>query len=463
MKIKTRFAPSPTGSLHLGGARTALYSWLFAQKHNGSFILRFEDTNKKNSKKYFVKEIIKNMKWMGLNWNKNIYFQSQRIKKYNKIIKKMLINKKAYKCYCSKERLKNLKKYQLKNKIKPRYDNLCRYNKKKLKKNKYVIRFKNPEFGEVVFKDQIRGKIKIKNKELDDLIIQRSNGIPTYNFCVAIDDWDMKITHVIRGEEHISNTPKQINILHAIGIKPPIYAHLPIILNENGEKMSKRKNTKSIFEYKKNGYLPEALLNYLIRLGWSHGNKEIFNITEMKELFNLKKVNKSASLLNNNKLKWLNQHYLKNLNEKIIIKNFKNYIKLNKIRLNNLEIEILKIFIPRCKTFKEIIKQSNYLYKNIKLKKNDYLCKNSIKPLKYIKKEFSSIKIWNESNIQLKINKIIEKLKLNIIDLNMPLRISITGQTKSPNLSLIISLLGKHKALERIENSIKYINKNKIY
>ncbi|WDR80381.1 glutamate--tRNA ligase [Candidatus Purcelliella pentastirinorum] len=463
MKIKTRFAPSPTGLLHLGGARTALYSWLFAQKNNGSFILRFEDTNTKSSKQYFVKKIIKHMKWMGINWNENIYFQSKRIKKYNKIIKKMLINKQAYKCYCSKNRLENLKKYQLKNKIKPHYDNLCRYNENKNKKNKYVIRFKNPKFGEVVFKDQIRGKIKIKNKELDDLIIQRSNGIPTYNFCVAIDDWDMKITHVIRGEEHISNTPKQINILNAIGIKPPIYAHLPIILNENGEKMSKRKNTKSIFEYKKNGYLPEALLNYLIRLGWSYGNKEIFNVTEMKELFNFKKISKSASLLNKKKLNWLNHHYLKNLNKKIIIKHFKNYMKLNKIKKNNLEINILKIFIPRCKTFKEIIKQSNYLYKNIKLKKNNYLCKNSIKPLKYIKKEFSSIKIWNESNIQLKLKKTIKKLKLNIIDLNMPLRISITGKTKSPNLSLILFLLGKYKSLERIENSIKYINSNKIY
>lgn len=461
MKIKTRFAPSPTGPLHLGGARTALYSWLFAKKNKGSFILRFEDTDDKNSKKEFIYEIIKGMQWIGINWDKKIYFQSKRIKEYNKIIKKMLINKKAYKCYCSKDRLKKLKNHQLKNKIKPHYDKLCRYNKKIHKKNQYVIRFKNPKIGKVIFNDQIKGKICIKNKELDDLIIQRSDGKPTYNLCVAIDDWKMKITHVIRGEDHISNTPKQINILHAIGVKPPIYAHLPMILNTKGEKISKRKNAKNILEYKRNGYLPEALLNYLIKLGWSYGNKEIFNITEMKTLFNLKKVSKSASSLNENKLNWLNHYYLKNLNNQKIEKYFIDYIKSNKLKINYPKKEILKIFIPRCQTFKDIINKSNYLYNDLKLKINYPLYCNSIKPLVYIKKALSSITLWNKENIKSKINKIIKKLKLKIIDLNMPLRISITGKTESPNIHLIIFLLGKEKTLERITNAIKYIKQNK--
>lgn len=302
--VITRFAPSPTGFLHIGNIRTAFFSWLYSRKNNGKFILRIEDTDINRSNKNYSDYIFYILEWLGLYWDEGPIFQSNRLSFYKEIINKMLIKGLAYKCFCSKERINRLRYICKKKKIKPIYDRFCRNKDFFSKKNKcYVIRFKNNIKGKIFFNDIIYGKISINNYELDDFVIQRSNGIPTYNFCVSVDDYYMNITHVIRGNEHINNTPKQINILNSLNYKLPFYAHLPIILDKNKKKLSKRNINSNIFNYINNGFLPESILNYIIRLGWSYGNKEIFNINEMKYLFNLKDINKSPCIINIDKLK----------------------------------------------------------------------------------------------------------------------------------------------------------------
>jgi len=312
MTVRTRFAPSPTGYLHIGGARTALFSWLYARKHGGKFILRIEDTDLERSTAESVNAILEGMTWLGLEYDEGPFFQTRRFDRYQEVIQKLLDAGHAYRCACSKERLDELREAQMARKEKPRYDGHCRH-KTVSADAPHVIRFKNPLQGQVVIDDLIRGRVIIQNTELDDLIIQRSDGTPTYNLTVVVDDYDMQITHVIRGDDHLNNTPRQINILQAIGAPIPTYAHLPMILAEDGAKLSKRVHGESVsvIQYREEGYLPEALLNYLVRLGWSHGDQEIFTIDEMIRLFDLANVNNSASSINISKLLWLNQQYLK--------------------------------------------------------------------------------------------------------------------------------------------------------
>nr|GME07298.1 glutamate--tRNA ligase [Ipomoea batatas] len=288
MKIKTRFAPSPTGFLHVGGARTALYSWLFARHHQGEFVLRIEDTDLERSTPEAIEAIMDGMNWLSLDWDEGPYYQTKRFDRYNAVIDEMQEAGTAYKCYCSKERLEALRETQMANGEKPRYDGRCRDSHEHHAADEpHVVRFRNPQEGSVIFDDQIRGPIEFSNQELDDLIIRRTDGSPTYNFCVVVDDWDMGITHVVRGEDHINNTPRQINILKAIGAQVPVYAHVSMILGDDGKKLSKRHGAVGVMQYRDDGYLPEALLNYLVRLGWSHGDQEIFSVKEMTALFSL--------------------------------------------------------------------------------------------------------------------------------------------------------------------------------
>ena len=299
MKIKTRFAPSPTGYLHVGGARTALYSWLFARNHGGEFVLRIEDTDLERSTPEAIEAIMDGMNWLSLEWDEGPYYQTKRFDRYNAVIDQMLEEGTAYKCYCSKERLEALREEQMAKGEKPRYDGRCRHSHEHHADDEpCVVRFANPQEGSVVFDDQIRGPIEFSNQELDDLIIRRTDGSPTYNFCVVVDDWDMEITHVIRGEDHINNTPRQINILKALKAPVPVYAHVSMINGDDGKKLSKRHGAVSVMQYRDDGYLPEALLNYLVRLGWSHGDQEIFTREEMIKYFTLNAVCKSASAFN---------------------------------------------------------------------------------------------------------------------------------------------------------------------
>ena len=313
MTVRTRFAPSPTGLLHIGGVRTALFCWLYARRHGGTFILRVEDTDRERSTAEAVQVILDGMQWLGLDADEGPFYQTERYPRYREVIREWLDAGKAYHCWCSKEELEAMRNAQLARKEKPRYDGRCRNGAKPREGVTPVVRFKNPLEGAVVVADAVHGDVVFQNAELDDLIIERSDGNPTYNFCVVVDDYDMKVTHVIRGDDHLNNTPRQMNMLRAMGVEPPVYAHLPMILGPDGTKLSKRHGAVSVLAYREAGYLPEALLNYLARLGWSHGDQEIFTLEEMTALFDIADVNKSASAINPDKLAWINQQHLMRL------------------------------------------------------------------------------------------------------------------------------------------------------
>lgn len=367
MKIKTRFAPSPTGYLHVGGARTALYSWLFARNHGGEFVLRIEDTDLERSTPEAIEAIMDGMNWLSLEWDEGPYYQTKRFDRYNAVIDQMLEEGTAYKCYCSKERLEALREEQMAKGEKPRYDGRCRHSHEHHADDEpCVVRFANPQEGSVVFDDQIRGPIEFSNQELDDLIIRRTDGSPTYNFCVVVDDWDMEITHVIRGEDHINNTPRQINILKALKAPVPVYAHVSMINGDDGKKLSKRHGAVSVMQYRDDGYLPEALLNYLVRLGWSHGAQEIFTREEMIKYFTLNAVSKSASAFNTDKLLWLNHHYINALPPEYVATHLQWHIEQENIDTRNGPqlADLVKLLGERCKTLKEMAQSCRYFYED---------------------------------------------------------------------------------------------------
>ncbi|BFI91198.1 glutamate--tRNA ligase [Enterobacterales bacterium endosymbiont of Anomoneura mori] len=462
MKIITRFAPSPTGLLHIGGARTALYSWLLSRCNKGKFILRIEDTDIKRSNIKSINSILEGLKWLKINWDKGPFFQSNNLYRYKKVIYKMLKQGSAYKCYCSKERLKKLRNYQIINNIKPRYDKFCLYkNIKNIKNKKYVVRFCNPEKGNVFFNDEIRGLIKVNNKELDDLIICRENNIPTYNFCSIIDDLDMNITHIIRGVEHINNTPRQINILKQLGAKIPKYFHVSLILGNDGKKLSKRYNINSINEYKKNGYLSEALINYIFKLGWSYKNKEIFTLKDMIKYFNIKNFIKSSSIFDIKKLNWINRYYINNIDIKKIKFKILPYFKKKNININNKKNlkKIIKLFIKHSNNLNEIVDSCNYIYNNniilnYKIIEKIIKKKNNLKLFIIIYNKIKKINFWSYNNIKNIIKKIKNEFYLNMYDICMPLRIVITGKINTPDINNIIYLIKKKNFLYRLNNII---------
>src|SRR5882757_5250535 len=310
MIVRTRFAPSPTGFLHIGGLRTALFCWLYARRHGGQFVLRIEDTDLERSTAEAIQQIIDGLEWAGLDYDEGPFFQTKRFDRYKDVIEVMLAQGSAYRCYCTKDELDQLRAEQMARGEKPRYDGRWRDRSDAREGVPPVVRFKNPQAGQVVVDDVVHGRVGFQNSEMDDLIIARSDGSPTYNFCVVVDDMDMGITHVIRGDDHLNNTPRQMNMLLALGARVPVYAHLPMILGSDGAKLSKRHGAVSVLQYRDEGFLPEALLNYLVRLGWSHGDQEIFSIDEMIELFDIEDVNKSASAFNAEKLAWLNQQHM---------------------------------------------------------------------------------------------------------------------------------------------------------
>ncbi|MFP3014666.1 MAG: glutamate--tRNA ligase [Arsenophonus sp.] len=466
-KIKTRFAPSPTGHLHVGGARTALYSWLYSRHNNGEFVLRIEDTDTDRSTQEAVNEIIDGMNWLKLNWDEGPYYQKKRLERYNSVINKMLTEETAYRCYCSKKRLDNLRQEQISMGKKPRYDGYCRdrihnntYN------NHHVVRFRNPKERSVVFQDQIRGEIEFSNLELDDLIIRRTDGSPTYNFCVVVDDWDMKITHVIRGEDHINNTPRQINILTALGAQIPIYAHVSMIVGDDGKKLSKRNGTVNIMQYRDDGYLPEALLNYLVRLGWSYGNREIFSIDEMIKFFSLNMINKSASAFNKNKLLWLNHHYINSLPVEYVATHLSWHIeKLGiNIKTGPSLIDLIRLLGKRCKTLKEIADSCCYFYQDFNSYDDaakKYLLPTAFYPLQVVRIKLSTINNWTCKNIHQAIVSAALDLEISIVKICMPLRVAITGKSQSPSIDATVHAIGQISSIKRIDKALIYIESNK--
>lgn len=466
MTVRTRFAPSPTGYLHIGGARTALFSWLYARKHGGKFVLRIEDTDLERSTKESVNAILEGMTWLGLDYDEGPFYQTDRFDRYEEVIQKLMDDGHAYRCNCPRERLDKLREEQMANKQKPRYDGCCR-NKEISADEPHVIRFKNPIDGQVVINDLIRGKVAFQNTELDDLIIKRTDGTPTYNLTVVIDDLDMNITHVIRGDDHLNNTPRQINILKAMGEAAPTYAHVPMILGEDGSRLSKRHGATSVVAYRDMGYLPEALLNYLVRLGWSSGDQEIFSIDDMIELFDVEKVNKAASTFNPEKLLWLNQHYIKSDKSARIAHLLSSHI-------GDLGIDpgppppladVVAAQQERAKTLLELADVCAFFYKDFD-EFDEAMAKKQLKvaaeaPLKLVKDKLAALTDWEQEAIHDVIQGAAEEMDVKMGKIGMPLRVAVTGGAPSPSLDLTVYLIGRDACLRRIDKALAYIEQRK--
>ncbi|TRW50079.1 glutamate--tRNA ligase [Aliidiomarina halalkaliphila] len=462
MSVVSRFAPSPTGYLHVGGARTALYAWLVARAAGGKFVLRIEDTDRERSTQEAIDAIFAGMEWLGLTWDEPPIFQTQRFGRYQEIIDQLLAEGKAYKCYCSQERLETMREEQMAAGLKPRYDGKCRDIEDK-PGQPFVIRFRNPQDGTVVFDDHVRGRIEIANKELDDLIIARTDGTPTYNFCVVVDDWDMGITHVVRGEDHINNTPRQINILKALGAPIPEYAHVSMILGDDGKKLSKRHGAVSVTEYRDKGYLPEAMLNYLVRLGWSHGDQEVFSLDELIRLFKLSDINKAASAFNTEKLNWLNQHYMKTLPaEKVAAALAWHFAEIGV----NTEggpalVDVVKLQADRVKTLREMAEISRYFFEEVTefeaQAAKKHLRPVAGEPLADVQQRFAQLTQWNAEAIHQAIQDTCAALDVGMGKVGMPLRVAVTGGGNSPSLDETLAMIPQQQVVERIGLALTFI------
>jgi glutamyl-tRNA synthetase len=463
MTSVTRFAPSPTGYLHVGGARTALYSWLYAKSTGGKFVLRIEDTDIERSTQAAIDAILEGMTWLGLDWDEGPYYQTKRFDRYHALIQQLLDEGKAYKCFMPAAELDAIREQQKANGEKPRYPGTWRERTDHPKDQPFAIRFKNPLEGVVTIKDHVRGTIEISNAELDDLIIQRSDGAPTYNFCVVVDDWDMGITHVVRGEDHINNTPRQINILEALGAPIPEYAHVSMILGDDGKKLSKRTNAVGVMEFRDQGYLPQALLNYLVRLGWSHGDQEIFSLEEMIETFTLDAIGQSASAFNTDKLIWLNQHYIKTLPASEVAQHANWYFEQLGIDTSAgpaLE-SVITIQADRVKNLKELAEISQYFYQDYE-QFDEKAAKKHLRPvakeaLIKVKEKLAEVKTWAPEPIQQAINQSAEELDVGMGKIGMPLRVAVTGGGNSPSLDVTLHLLNYEQVAQRIDKALIYI------
>lgn len=463
MTAVTRFAPSPTGYLHVGGARTALYSWLYAKRQGGQFVLRIEDTDLERSTQEAIDAILEGMEWLGLSWDQGPFYQTQRFDRYKALIQQLLDEGKAYKCFMSSDELDAIREQQMAKGEKPRYPGTWRDRTDHPEGQPHVIRFKNPLDGSVVIKDHIRGEVTISNTELDDLIIQRSDGSPTYNFCVVVDDWDMGITHVVRGEDHLNNTPRQINILEALGAPIPEYAHVSMILGDDGKKLSKRHGAVSVMQYRDDGYLPQALLNYLVRLGWSHGDQEIFSVDEMIELFDLDAIGQSASAFNTEKLVWLNQHYMKAMPAEEVAVHAKWHFEAQGIDISSgpALASVIEIQADRVKTLKEMAEISRYFFEEFD-GFDEKAAKKHLRPvareaLETVKAKLADIEEWSAEAIQAAINGTAEALDVGMGKVGMPLRVAVTGGGNSPSLDVTLNLLNKAQVEQRIDKALKYI------
>lgn len=463
MTVVTRFAPSPTGYLHVGGARTALYSWLYAKSQGGEFVLRIEDTDLERSTDDAKQAILDGMSWLGLDHDKGPYYQTERFDRYNQLIDELLEKGLAYKCFMSVDELDAIREEQEKKGEKPRYPGTWRDRSDHPENMPFVVRFKNPLDGEVVINDHVRGEIRIANSELDDLIIKRTDGAPTYNFCVVVDDWDMGITHVVRGEDHINNTPRQINILKALGAPIPEYAHVSMILGDDGKKLSKRHGAVSVMQYRDDGYLPQAVLNYLVRLGWSHGDQEIFSVEEMIEHFSLDSISKSASAFNTEKLNWLNEHYIKSLPSEEVAKHAQWHFEQQGVDTSNGPsiADVITVQADRVSTLKELASISRYFFEDYEAF-DEKAAKKHLRPvarlpLETVKEKLLAIEDWQAENIQAAINATAEELDVGMGKIGMPLRVAATGSGNSPSLDVTLNLISKEQIAQRIDKAINYI------
>ena len=458
MTVRTRFAPSPTGFLHLGGARTALFSWAFARRHQGTFILRVEDTDLERSTPEAVQAILDGMHWLGLDYDEGPFYQMQRMDRYREVIAKMLQDGTAYYCYCSPEEVETMRERQREQGLKPRYDGTWRPEPGKTlpaipEGRKPVVRFKNPLDGDVSWNDAVKGAITISNKELDDLIIARPDGTPTYNFCVVVDDWDMKITHVIRGDDHVNNTPRQINILKALGGELPVYGHVPMILGADGEKLSKRHGAVSVMEYA-DGYLPEAMLNYLARLGWSHGDDEIFSIAQFCEWFDLDHLTKSPAQFNPEKLAWLNNHYIREADNERLAQLIRPGMDAFGAVLEQAPAlpNVIALMKERANTLVELAQAAMLFYRQPAPDAallTQHLTESARAALVDYAKGCESVE-WNRESLSSLLKQTLATHKLKMPQLAMPLRLILTGQLQTPSIDAVVELFGREVVLARL-------------
>ena len=461
--IKTRFAPSPTGFLHIGGARTGLFSWAFARHNQGQFVLRIEDTDIERSTKESVDSIIHAMDWLGLNYDEGPYFQTKRMDRYKEVIASMVEKNLAYPCYCSKEELDAMREEQMAKGQKPKYDKRCLHNPVAKPNVNPVIRFKNPDSGSVVWDDLVKGRIEINNSELDDLIIARSDGTPTYNFCVVVDDWDMEISHVIRGDDHVNNTPRQINILKALGATIPLYAHTPMILREDGHKMSKRTDAVSVMQYRDMGILPEALLNYLARLCWGHGDDEVFSLEQFINWFGLDNISGSPARFDIKKLLWVNAQHIKTypndkLSDLVVDVWTRNNDSVLKDVQNNHHLKLVDVidFIkPRVDNINTLAHQCSYMYKPLIVTNEDKENHQTAKSGELLSKfgaGLLGLPQWTLDTIKAYIKQFCADQSIKMPELGMPLRLKLCGTTQTPSFDNIVYLLGLDEVLKRLNN-----------
>ena len=464
--IRTRFAPSPTGYLHIGGVRTALFSWLYARKMGGEFILRIEDTDLERSTQESVNAILEGMAWLGLDYDKGPFYQTQHFDRYKAVIQQLLDQGDAYYCYATPEELDEMREQQRQRGEKPRYDGRYRDFKGTPPQDiKPVVRFKNPLDGEVVINDLVKGEVVIKNSEIDDLIIARSDGVPTYNLTVVVDDWDMGITHVIRGDDHLNNTPRQINILKALGAPIPQYSHIPMVLGPDGARLSKRHGAVSVLQYKEEGYLPEALLNYLVRLGWSHGDQEIFSMDQMVEAFNLEAVNAAPSTFNDEKCIWVNQQHIQNAPAEHLARHLSHFMTERGCDLTqgpSLE-RVADLLRERAKTLVEMAEGALYFYQDFSEFEANAAKKHftapAAEPLALLMKKLAELTEWKAEAIHQAIHQSAAELGLGMGKVGMPLRVAITGGGQSPSIDATAELIGQHRCLQRLQMALDYIAK----
>jgi glutamyl-tRNA synthetase len=460
MTTRTRFAPSPTGYLHIGGARTALFSWAYARKHGGTFILRIEDTDVERSTPEAVQAILDGMSWLNLDYDEGPFYQMQRMERYKEVIRQMLDEGTAYYCYTSPEELDAIREAQRARGEKPRYDGLWRPDLGKVLPEPPagvapVVRFKNPTVGMVGWKDLVKGYIGFNNNELDDLIIARADGTPTYNFCVVVDDWEMGITHVIRGDDHVNNTPRQINILKALGATVPQYAHLSMILNDDGTKLSKRHGAASVMEYDEDGYLPEAVINYLARLGWSHGDNEIFSAEQFCQWFDLDHITPSAAQINTEKLNWLNQHYLKQADNARLAELVRPRLEARGVKLSDVPVleSIVSLYKERVATLNELADAAEVFYIELHPAQDlldMHLLPEVLPALRELAGRFADV-AWHAPALAALIKELLAKHNLKMPKLAMPLRVMLVGQTHTPSVDAVLALFPRETVLARMK------------
>jgi glutamyl-tRNA synthetase len=466
MSVVTRFAPSPTGLLHIGGVRTALFSWLYARHCGGKFILRVEDTDRERSTDEAVRVILEGMQWLGLTADEGPYYQTQRFERYRAVLAQLLGAGEAYRCYCSREELDAMRQRQLAAKQKPRYDGRCRDRTDVPKGIDPVVRFRNPLDGEVVVEDQIHGQVVFQNSELDDLIIARSDGNPTYNFCVVVDDMDMGVTHVIRGDDHLNNTPRQMNMLRALAAPIPAYAHVPMILGADGAKLSKRHGAVSVLQYQEEGYLPDALLNYLVRLGWSHGDQEVFTRAEMIAAFDIKDVNKAAAAFDPGKLQWLNQQHMMRAPVAQLAAGLRESLARLEVQADELPLleGVANAQRERARTLREMAQNSRFFFQDFAQYEDKaarkHLTAEAVPLLRALSEGLSALPEWNAGAVHNVLDAVAGRNDLPLGKVAQPLRVAISGTAVSPPIDLTVALLGRKKSLARVQRAIDFAAAN---